>query len=297
LRAAPRADPSVRNYRTGLLPWVRASKRTRGKGCWMRAGGNHRAARWYIRVQVRRDRGEATRSHRASAPREARPRSRGEDAGSIVAGCSASQRRWRREIRWWRIAHSHERRSVPRAGASIRYAADRARPGGRLSAQSGRHARSVLGVDRCFVALRRAQPSSHVDPLTTAAVRVRPNAARVDQHQEQRVFVACHHRRLVEPANSRSTRPIVASPATPDSARPSCGCIGGTEHRVLRPRRARRLVRRNEEVPRHRRRQISDRATRNSVVHQRGDLLSAHEEVQLSVDKRGDRDCSGFWST
>jgi hypothetical protein len=56
LRAAPRSDPSVRDYRTGLLPRVRASKRTLGQGCVMRTGGSHRLARRFIRSQVRRER-------------------------------------------------------------------------------------------------------------------------------------------------------------------------------------------------------------------------------------------------
>ncbi len=32
-RAAPRSDPSVRNYRTGLLPRVLTRKRSVGQGC------------------------------------------------------------------------------------------------------------------------------------------------------------------------------------------------------------------------------------------------------------------------
>jgi len=35
VRAAPRADPSVQHYRTGLLPWVRMSKRCSGHGWTM----------------------------------------------------------------------------------------------------------------------------------------------------------------------------------------------------------------------------------------------------------------------
>jgi len=31
-RPAPRTDPSERNYRTGLLPWVMAAKRSEGQG-------------------------------------------------------------------------------------------------------------------------------------------------------------------------------------------------------------------------------------------------------------------------
>src|SRR6266511_2528917 len=53
-RAAPRADPSERDYRTGLLPWVRASNRTLGHGCMIRAGGSHRVARRSMRFQFRR---------------------------------------------------------------------------------------------------------------------------------------------------------------------------------------------------------------------------------------------------
>ena len=52
--ATDRADPSVRDYRIGLLPWVLALKRTSGKGCITRAGGSHRFARRFIRVQVMR---------------------------------------------------------------------------------------------------------------------------------------------------------------------------------------------------------------------------------------------------
>ena len=41
LRAAPRTDPGVQNYRTGLLPRVLAAKLTLGWGRTMRAGGSH----------------------------------------------------------------------------------------------------------------------------------------------------------------------------------------------------------------------------------------------------------------
>ena len=54
LRTAPRADPSERNYRTGLLPRVRASNRTLGHGCLIRAWGSHRVARRSMRFQFRR---------------------------------------------------------------------------------------------------------------------------------------------------------------------------------------------------------------------------------------------------
>jgi hypothetical protein len=40
-RAAPRTDPSVRDYRTGLLAWIRASRRWEGQGCLIWAGGIH----------------------------------------------------------------------------------------------------------------------------------------------------------------------------------------------------------------------------------------------------------------
>ena len=36
VRAAPRTDPSVQNYRTGLLPRVVTSKRRSGQGCRIR---------------------------------------------------------------------------------------------------------------------------------------------------------------------------------------------------------------------------------------------------------------------
>src|SRR5512142_2319882 len=50
-RAAPRADPSGRNYRTGLLPWVLASKRSVGQGWRTRAGGSQRLASRFVRAQ------------------------------------------------------------------------------------------------------------------------------------------------------------------------------------------------------------------------------------------------------
>ncbi len=53
-RAAPRADPSVRDYRTGLLPWVVAAKRCSGQGCRIWGRGSHRSARRLIRSQVSR---------------------------------------------------------------------------------------------------------------------------------------------------------------------------------------------------------------------------------------------------
>jgi hypothetical protein len=52
LLPAPRADPSVRNYLTGLLPWILASKRALGHGCRIGTVGSHRAARRNIRAQV-----------------------------------------------------------------------------------------------------------------------------------------------------------------------------------------------------------------------------------------------------
>ena len=54
LADGPRTDPSVRNYRTGLLPRVRTSTRNSGKGCITRAGGSHRVAMRSIRVQLSR---------------------------------------------------------------------------------------------------------------------------------------------------------------------------------------------------------------------------------------------------
>jgi hypothetical protein len=56
LRAAPRTDPSVRDYRTGLLPQVLAAKRTSGKGCITRGLGSHRFAIRFIRTQFNRAR-------------------------------------------------------------------------------------------------------------------------------------------------------------------------------------------------------------------------------------------------
>jgi hypothetical protein len=50
--AAPRTDPGVRYYRTGLLPWVLASKRALGQGCRTRTVGSHRVSRRCIRAQV-----------------------------------------------------------------------------------------------------------------------------------------------------------------------------------------------------------------------------------------------------
>jgi hypothetical protein len=49
-----RTDPSVRDYRTGLLPQVLVAKRTSGKGCITRADGSHRFARRFIRAQLMR---------------------------------------------------------------------------------------------------------------------------------------------------------------------------------------------------------------------------------------------------
>ena len=40
--------------RTGLLPWVRASKRRLGQGCRIRGSGSHRASRSSMRFQVSR---------------------------------------------------------------------------------------------------------------------------------------------------------------------------------------------------------------------------------------------------
>jgi hypothetical protein len=53
-RAAPRADPSVRDYRTGLLPWVMAANRCSGQGCRIRGRGSHCSARRSIRSQLSR---------------------------------------------------------------------------------------------------------------------------------------------------------------------------------------------------------------------------------------------------
>ena len=52
MRAAPRTDPSVRNYRTGLLPQVLAARRVAGKGCITRARGSHRSTIRSIRAQL-----------------------------------------------------------------------------------------------------------------------------------------------------------------------------------------------------------------------------------------------------
>ena len=64
VRPAPRADPSERNYRTGLLPRVLASKRSSGQGCRMRTGGIHRWASRRIRCQLVRSRWLRRRSAR-----------------------------------------------------------------------------------------------------------------------------------------------------------------------------------------------------------------------------------------
>lgn len=50
--APPRTNPRGRNYRTGLLPRVRTSKRSSGQGCSTRAGGIHRCARAFVTVVV-----------------------------------------------------------------------------------------------------------------------------------------------------------------------------------------------------------------------------------------------------
>jgi hypothetical protein len=50
VRAAPRTDPSVRRYRTGLLPRVRASKRCSGQGCEIGVRGSQRASSRRIRT-------------------------------------------------------------------------------------------------------------------------------------------------------------------------------------------------------------------------------------------------------
>ena len=55
-RAAPRTDPSERDYRTRLLPRVRSSKRSHGNGCEILAGGIQRFAHRSIRSQVTRRR-------------------------------------------------------------------------------------------------------------------------------------------------------------------------------------------------------------------------------------------------
>ncbi len=51
-RAAPRTDPSVRDYRTGLLPRVLASKRSKGQGCWTFGRGIHRSSNRALRAAV-----------------------------------------------------------------------------------------------------------------------------------------------------------------------------------------------------------------------------------------------------
>jgi hypothetical protein len=51
---APRTDPSERNYRTGLLPWVRASKRRSGQGWAICRNGSHRFRKRCIRAHVSR---------------------------------------------------------------------------------------------------------------------------------------------------------------------------------------------------------------------------------------------------
>lgn len=53
VRLAPRTDPSVRNYRTGLLPWVLARNRSSGKSCRRRGRGSHRSPIVRILCQVR----------------------------------------------------------------------------------------------------------------------------------------------------------------------------------------------------------------------------------------------------
>ena len=50
----PHHNPSVRDYRTGLLPWILASNRASGKGCRTRAGGSHFVMRRSIRFQFSR---------------------------------------------------------------------------------------------------------------------------------------------------------------------------------------------------------------------------------------------------
>ena len=47
----PRADPSVRDYRTGFYLRCVAAKRASGKGCITRTGGIHRLRIRTIRVQ------------------------------------------------------------------------------------------------------------------------------------------------------------------------------------------------------------------------------------------------------
>ncbi|MGH3981145.1 MAG: DUF5372 family protein [Pseudonocardiaceae bacterium] len=55
LAGGPRTDRSVRNYRTGLLPWVRASKRIFGEG--MRHAGTARSAQLSTESSTACDRG------------------------------------------------------------------------------------------------------------------------------------------------------------------------------------------------------------------------------------------------
>jgi len=52
-RATPRTDPGVRNYRTGLLPWVLTAKRTIGSGCMRWGRGSHRSTMLVIFAQFR----------------------------------------------------------------------------------------------------------------------------------------------------------------------------------------------------------------------------------------------------
>ncbi len=54
LSGAPRTDPSVQNYRTGLLPRVLASKRASGQACCIRGFGIHLSAKSRIRSHVSR---------------------------------------------------------------------------------------------------------------------------------------------------------------------------------------------------------------------------------------------------
>ncbi len=42
MRTAPRTDPRMRDYRTGLLPWILASIRLSGYGWQIRGVGIHR---------------------------------------------------------------------------------------------------------------------------------------------------------------------------------------------------------------------------------------------------------------
>src|SRR5439155_16078739 len=55
-QAAPRTDPSVRRYRTGLLPRVRASKRCSGHGCEIGVRGSQRVTSRCIRTHESRRR-------------------------------------------------------------------------------------------------------------------------------------------------------------------------------------------------------------------------------------------------